>query len=64
MTVILPQRNHKIEYGEEPSERFKAGQKRSTVAAVKYTNRQELLVREILADKIKVRYPVQQDHNM
>jgi hypothetical protein len=37
MTVILLQRNHKIEYyGEELSERFKAGQKRSTVAAVKY----------------------------
>jgi hypothetical protein len=34
MTVILLQRNHKIEYGEELSKRFKAGQ---TVAAVKHT---------------------------
>jgi hypothetical protein len=35
--VVLLQRNHRIEYGKELSERFKAGQKRSTVAALKYT---------------------------
>jgi hypothetical protein len=33
MTVFLLNENHRIEYGEELSERFKAGY----VAAVKYT---------------------------
>ena len=48
MAVILLPKNHRIEYEEELSERFKAGQNRSTVTALKYTQiDKHLLVREI-----------------
>lgn len=47
MAVILLPKNHRIEYGEELSERFKA-ENRSTVTAVKYTQiDKHLLVRGI-----------------